>query len=119
MSRFVAGLIATAMRQVYPHEKAAMIKYFEQQHAAQWVLDTQRVKSSQTLNFVQCNNPQSSSAGTPEPIVYTGADNVNVIKMAGPSDSLPVLIAVINAFLHLQASPVMEENCNIDISAQF
>lgn len=39
--------------------------------------------------------------------------------MTGTTVELPVLIIMINSFLHYQASPAMLENLNLEMSAQF
>lgn len=51
--------------------------------------------------------------------VFAAADQVKIYKMTGSTAELPILIVMINSFLHYQSCPVMADNLNLQLSAQF
>ena len=95
----------TAMQTIYQHEKRGIVRYTESMD-----------EIDEFINSTQGNLIKSCSTMKP---VFTPATPVKVYKMRALTIELPTLIVMINSFLHYQSSPVMLENYNYYLSAQF
>ena len=133
MSRFTAGLLKTAMKNLYEHEKASMQAYtaqLEQRIQQQGSITDYIVslpgdnlvqmsertsshisQSAADMHIIKTDTPQGTPSGPPrvndqsQSVAYSPCDSVQVISLkSGHSQKLPALVTLINAFLHFQTS---------------
>ena len=87
MARFTAGLLTTAMQTIYKFEEQAMLRYLEQPDLADFIARTQ----------VQADDKSQIGDLT----VYTaGQKPVPIYLLEKTTSDLPVLVTMINSFLH-------------------
>jgi hypothetical protein len=96
------------MQTIYQHEKRGILRYIES-----------IPELDDFITSTQGNLIKSATIHSSHKPIFTPAQQVKVYKMHGLTQELPTLIVMINSFLHFQASPIMLENCNYLMSAQF
>ena len=134
MARFTAGLLKTAMNNLYTHEKEFLNEYNKKlnqdtviDHIINLPGDNLVSHTEQPGNNSQAASTDVSSASmTPgssssaqanqgvnlqnRPI-YTRCERVHMLQIrSGHDQRLPLLVTLINAFLHYQTSPHLHAN---------
>ena len=137
MSRFTAGLLKTAMQQIYQHEKDAITKYIEKMEQGKVVDYIRSTNQDKIQDLRQKLNPQEQRVHQPDEVgqtptpgaqprttqlgpepqqIYTPSSYVDVFMMKhGSKPELPMLIVFINSFLHWQGSPELIHNFAMSI----
>jgi hypothetical protein len=103
MKRFVAGLLKTAMQTVYKFEEESLANYIASidTGVVDYIKATQQglVKSHKIIDNIM------PSKGDTQTIYSGNCQNLNVITLGHHNEKLPILVIMINAFIHLNVSP--------------
>lgn len=102
MKRFVAGLLRTAMLTVYKFEEEAIKNYCVaiDSGIVDYIMQTQgaHFKGHKTIDMkMQTKGGESIQSG---PCL-----NLNYIQLSHHNEKLPMLIIMINSFIHMGVSP--------------
>jgi hypothetical protein len=104
MKRFVGGLLKTAMNTVYKHEEQALREYIQslETDPLEYIVKTQgaNVKQMRKVDM----KIQSTKGAPDTPHSSQGCQNLNVVTLGHHNERLPVLILMINSFIHLSVS---------------
>jgi len=102
MARFAAGLLKTAMDQVYEHEQGAIREYIQLLADPELLLDTIRTTQKEHIEEELVINGRQHDDS--ELTVCSGCAEVTLIKLSGNTAKLPKLIIMINAYLHMSTA---------------